>query len=107
MSVNFSCKYPFDANYLAGETFARQLFDVFRSDSLKMRGSDEEGLLELERLMNCSMVCKLWHDFAMQISLKVKVQASRWVPIAEYTCRTGDPGPTRARRGWSTPSSLG
>ena len=74
MTVNFST-----------EQFAGPFFDFFRSAFMQMRGSDDSGLIKIETLKNCSMVCKLWYDFAMQTSLKVRVEGSRLISNTDYT----------------------
>ena len=50
-----------------------------------MRGEDDSGLIQIELFKNFSVVSKLWYEFAMTISLRVKVQGSRLIPIADYT----------------------
>ncbi len=73
--------------FFSDHTFVTHLFSIFQEDARHMQGTDAAGLLEIERLKNCSQVCELWRKYALELSLEVKVQGTRFIPIADYTPR--------------------
>ncbi len=65
--------------------FVGEFFDFFRSSFEHMQGKDDSGLVKIELFKNFSVVSKLWSEFALTISLRVRVQGSRLIPSVDYT----------------------